>query len=127
LGEAPLSEFQTPHKLTGHAECLATSVYNPKEVILGMGERNTFSWGILIVSGINREEFQNNIRLIWSACPDICECPATIYWKISMVVRWKSQVIVPTAILILFPEGFGVMDPIVKMKGKQPEESPGGR
>jgi hypothetical protein len=103
------------------------SVYIPKEVILGMGERDTFSWGILIVSGINREEFQNNIRLIWSACPDICKRPATIYWKVSMVARWKSQVIIPIAILILFPEGFGVIDPIVKMKGKQPKESPGGR
>jgi hypothetical protein len=44
-----------------------------------------------------------------------------------MVVRWKSQVIVPIAILILFPKGFGVIDPIVMMKGKQPKESPGGR
>jgi hypothetical protein len=33
------------------------SVYIPKEAILGMGESDTFSWGILIISGINREEF----------------------------------------------------------------------
>jgi hypothetical protein len=57
LGEVPLSEFQNPHKLIRHAECLAMSVYIPKEAILGMGESDTFSWGISIVSGINREEF----------------------------------------------------------------------